>query len=306
MVVISLYSGSFMRQCRRVVMNNDEKRSHRLNHLLRHYLADPREAQLFYRAKQMGVSDSTARDYIRTVIIQAKRVRSAGLKQVFINNQVTQQDAMPDPLYDDVKALIEKGLDDDRILQQIRRACENGEVISNYERTYVRRMAEQYLGRRPAQEDAKPQEAPPEPDVVIPLQKTTVVAQRPAAGPKRKKLVLVGGIAAVIAVGIVLGLAVDLPEPLPGELSVGTDLGTYRTADIISVSGGSDLDGSVYLIIENPAGEIVWEEQVAIRDNGRYSTLAIAGGQGWDSPGRYHVTADNGGESVSDTFEFRP
>ena len=57
-------------------MKNDEKRSHRLNYLLKCYLIDPREKMLFQRAKQMGVSDSTAKDYIRTVIIQAQKVYS--------------------------------------------------------------------------------------------------------------------------------------------------------------------------------------------------------------------------------------
>ena len=57
-------------------MNSDEKRSHRLNFLLRYYLQNPADNELFKRAKQMGVSDSTAKDYMRTVIIQAKKIHS--------------------------------------------------------------------------------------------------------------------------------------------------------------------------------------------------------------------------------------
>ncbi|MCV0373295.1 MAG: hypothetical protein K5793_07050 [Nitrosarchaeum sp.] len=57
-------------------MKSDEKRSHRLNYLLRCYLSNPTERELFLRAKQMGVSDSTAKDYIRTVIIQAQKIYS--------------------------------------------------------------------------------------------------------------------------------------------------------------------------------------------------------------------------------------
>ena len=56
-------------------MKNDEKRSHRLNCLLKYYLNNPHD-DLFYKAKQMGVSDSTARDYMRTVIIQAQKIYS--------------------------------------------------------------------------------------------------------------------------------------------------------------------------------------------------------------------------------------
>ena len=57
-------------------MKSDEKRSHRLNYLLKCYLMDPQENELFRKAKQMGVTDSTAKDYIRTVIIQAQRTLS--------------------------------------------------------------------------------------------------------------------------------------------------------------------------------------------------------------------------------------
>ena len=55
-------------------MKNDEKRSHRLNYLLKCYLNNPEENDIFLRAKQMGVTDSTAKDYIRTVIIQAQKI----------------------------------------------------------------------------------------------------------------------------------------------------------------------------------------------------------------------------------------
>ena len=54
-------------------MKRDEKRSHRLNYLLKCYLINPKENELFHKAKQMGVTDSTAKDYIRTVIIQAQK-----------------------------------------------------------------------------------------------------------------------------------------------------------------------------------------------------------------------------------------
>ena len=56
------------------IMKSDEKRSHRLNYLLKLYLINPKETDLYRKAKQMGVSDSTAKDYMRTVIIQAQRI----------------------------------------------------------------------------------------------------------------------------------------------------------------------------------------------------------------------------------------
>jgi len=57
-------------------MKSDERRSHRLNYLLKYYLTNPKENDLYLRAKQMGISDSTAKDYIRTVIIQAQKIYS--------------------------------------------------------------------------------------------------------------------------------------------------------------------------------------------------------------------------------------
>jgi hypothetical protein len=57
-------------------MKSDEKRSHRLNYLLKYYLMNPQKNELYLRAKQMGVTDSTAKDYIRTVIIQAQKTLS--------------------------------------------------------------------------------------------------------------------------------------------------------------------------------------------------------------------------------------
>jgi hypothetical protein len=55
-------------------MKSDEKRSHRLNYLLKYYLNNQNENDLYLRVKQLGVADSTAKDYIRTVIIQAKKI----------------------------------------------------------------------------------------------------------------------------------------------------------------------------------------------------------------------------------------
>ena len=57
-------------------MKSDEKRSHRLNQLLQVALTcDMSEAQLFVAAKKIGVSDATARDYVRTVLIQLSKMK---------------------------------------------------------------------------------------------------------------------------------------------------------------------------------------------------------------------------------------
>ena len=74
---------------------------------------------------------------------------------------------MPDTILDDVQALLDKELGDKRILEQILRAAQNNEVISNFERNYVRKLAEKHLGKKPAMEK-KPEEPKIIPDVQIP------------------------------------------------------------------------------------------------------------------------------------------
>jgi len=70
------YPLTFLVLKKKKIMKSDEKRSHRLNYLLKCYLINPQENDLYQRAKQMGVSDFTAKDYIRTVIIQAQKIYS--------------------------------------------------------------------------------------------------------------------------------------------------------------------------------------------------------------------------------------
>jgi uncharacterized protein (UPF0333 family) len=195
---------------------------------------------------------------------------------------------MNDSLLDDVKALLDKDFGDDRILKQICRACENDEVISNYERNYVKKLAEKHLGRRPevVQTSTPDEEKPIIPDVVIPEPSTIQNIQTFQPPPrissstsKNSKLMLgIGGVALVIIIAVAASFS-------------GVSDVTYTT-------------GIVNLSIENKNNELVWAEQVSLKSNGKYSTLAIAGGPGWESSGTYTINIDNGIETKSNTFSF--
>jgi len=231
---------------------------------------------------------------------------------------------MNDSLLDDVKALLDKDFGDDRILKQICRACENNEVISNYERNYVRKLAEKHLGRRPevVQTQTTVEEKPVIPDVVIPetpsVQKTQIFQPEPprisSSNSKNSKIMLgIGGIALVIIIAVAASFSgisdvnptkVQIPTNISDGLSIQTDLSSYDKKDIISISGTSDTSGTVNLSIENKNNELVWAEQVSLKSDGRYSTLAIAGGSGWESSGTYTINVDNGIETKSSTFSF--
>lgn len=225
---------------------------------------------------------------------------------------------MADPLLDDVKSLLDKDFGDDRILKQICRACENNEVISNYERNYVRKLAEKHLGKRPKfAQTPRVEEKPMVPDVPIPQTRQTqsLLTEVPRISyskSKNKKIMLgIGGLSLVIIIaavsfsGLTTGTAkIDTSSSTPISLSIQTDLKSYQKKDLISISGVSDSVGSVNISIENQNNELVWAEQISLKDDGQFSTLAIAGGAGWEKSGTYTIKVDNGKETKSDTFSF--
>ncbi len=227
---------------------------------------------------------------------------------------------MVDSLLDDVKSLLDKDFGDDRILKQICRACERDEVISNYERNYVRKLAEEHLGKKPDFIQTQfVEEKHIVPDVIIPeIQRTqTFQTETPRISyskQKNKKIMLgIGGIILVIIIAAAVsfsGITDGTPKintpinPMQVSLSIQTDLTSYNNKDLISISGMSDTTGTVHLSIENQNNKLVWTEQISLKSDGRFSTLAIAGGSGWENSGTYTIKVDNGVEVKSSTFSF--
>ncbi|WP_428325822.1 hypothetical protein [Nitrosopumilus sp.] len=233
-----------------------------------------------------------------------------------------------DSLLDDVKALLEKDFGDDRILKQIRRACENNEVISNFERNYVKKLAEKHLGRKPETPIEKSEtiasiEKPVVPDVVIPetssIQKTQTIRTTPpkisSTSRKNSKLMIGIGVVAFVVIIAVAASFTGISNVTPNtvkpitqttteSLMIQTDFASYNNKDIISINGVSDTGSSINLSIENQKGELVWTEQLSLKSDGGYSTLAIAGGPGWENSGTYTIQVDNGAETKSSTFSF--
>ena len=229
-------------------------------------------------------------------------------------------------LLDDVTSLLDGDFGDDRILKQISRACKNNEVISNYERNYVRKLAEQYLGKKPEIIIPKKPEniAPIIPDVVMPkiesYAQTQTFQSRPSRNSsfnlKNPKLIL--GLASIVLVIIFASVlssgTFDLSTSNPTtsnptsnlalKLSVEIDSFSYSHKDIISINGISTNSNMVNLSIENQNSELVWAEQVSVKSNDMYSTLSIAGGPGWENSGTYTMKVDDGSEIKSITFSF--
>jgi hypothetical protein len=226
---------------------------------------------------------------------------------------------MTDSLLDDVTSLLNGDFGDDRILKQISRACKNNEVISNYERNYVQKLAEQYLGKKPEitnvtiPDDSMNDDSIPKIETSISSQ---IFESQPSSSSnfnlKNSKLLLgFGGVALIIiiAAAILLSNNTDSfsfnPEsPLKVTLSVNTDLNSYTQTDLISINGVSINTEIVNLSIINQNNELVWAEQVSVKNDGQYSTLAIADGSGWEISGTYTLKVENGSEIKSITFLF--
>jgi hypothetical protein len=222
---------------------------------------------------------------------------------------------MDNPLLDDVKALLDKDFGDDRILKQIFRACENNEIISNYERNYVRKLAEKYLGEKPeiTQTPTPVIEKPIVPAINLSKISSVLKLQTFASKSKNPKIMLGVGIITLVIIfaAVVSFTGTDMSQsigtpPISNSitLSIQTDLSSYNKKDLISISGISNTSGIVNLSIENQSNELVWAEQVSIKNNGRYSTLIIAGGPGWETSGTYTIKVDDGVDTKSNTFSF--
>jgi len=151
--------------------------------------------------------------------------------------------------------------------------------------------------------------------------KDTVSSVSLFSGANNKKLGILGGAAAVIALVVVIGFYATTMSPTdtitssainttPQQLSINVDETSYNSADIIAVSGSTKHanGNSIELSIENTGGVIIWKEFVKIKnygtDDGKFSTLVIAGGDGWDSNGTYILSAHYDGLENKIKFGF--
>ncbi len=225
---------------------------------------------------------------------------------------------MPDDILDNVKKLLDAEVGDTKILEQIKRAAENNEVISNYERNYVAKLSEQHLKPPEPEPELEPEiETPVESiheeisvekeqmekiEQVTPTQ--TIVELKPTYF-RNKKFMMIGG-GSALAIIILVAIGASGIENFGTGLNLEIDKSSYNSGDIISLSGNSKttFGNTISLSIENSYGEQIWSENLKIKDNGTFSTLLIAGGTGWEDSGTYSIKAEHGSEQSEITFSF--
>jgi len=126
-----------------------------------------------------------------------------------------------------------------------------------------------------------------------------------------KKLGILGGVAAAIAIIVIVGFtAINTPidsivsSTSSNPLLVNIDQTTYQRADIISISGDTNFyTKSVELSIENTNGLKIWKEVIDPKNDGQFSTLIIAGGGGWENNGVYTLKAVQ--DDLANEIEFK-
>jgi len=225
---------------------------------------------------------------------------------------------MSDEILEDVKELLDAEVGSKKILQQIKRAAENNEAISNYERNYVAKLIQEI-------------HKPIEPEVETPSETTTasissqkeqiatlvpelqtplIIEHKPRDKTNTKVMIGGGAIAVAIIVAVIIGTnGIDVgPNTIiksSGLLEI--DQKSYNKKDIISISGKSktSLGDTINLLIENVDNELIWIDDIKIKSSGEYSTLAIAGGPGWEKSGVYTLKMKHGSEEEQITFNFQ-
>ncbi|MGQ0377127.1 MAG: hypothetical protein ACT4OW_06465 [Nitrososphaerota archaeon] len=130
-----------------------------------------------------------------------------------------------------------------------------------------------------------------------------------------KKILFIAApvVVAIIAIGVAatqsdfgdFSSPISITPKITG-LSISTDQRSYNKGDIISISGTSETSAGneIKLSIQNSDGKLVWSESVKIKSNGKFSTLLIAAGAGWNDDGEYTLNGEHGSLTNQIKFDF--
>ena len=200
----------------------------------------------------------------------------------------------------DLDDLIRHRHGDVKKLREIRDTIRHDNFITTDNKNYVESLITMYLKTQPFAKPSSHQQS----DTKIKLQPKSTPSGSDSKNnvafsfSSNKKLGVLAGVAAAIAIIVIVGftainqtgttdsaVSVTITEPL----LVNVDQSVYQRADIISISGNSKSAStqSVELSIENANGKKIWNENINPKKDGQFSTLVIAGGNGWENDGVY-------------------
>jgi len=209
----------------------------------------------------------------------------------------------------DIDDLIRLDRGDTKRLRNIRDVVKHDNFITSVDKKYVESLISAYLRNQSldgSEVNIKSRTVVELKNNVKPTGRETTSSSSLFSGSNNKKLGILAGVAAAIALVVVLGFSAStdqidittvsdiIPSSTP-QIIINVDGSSYKTADIISISGSiKSADGkSVELSIENTSGDKIWREYIDIKNNGQFSTLIIAAGFGWDDSGTYVLKAQH-------------
>jgi len=213
----------------------------------------------------------------------------------------------------DLDDLIRHHHGDIKKLREIRDTIRHDNFITTEDKNYVESLITIHLKNQPLDKSVSRKQ----PDTKIKLQPKPTLSSPDLKNnftfsfSSNKKLGILGGVAAAIAIIVIVGFtAINTPidsivsSTASNPLLVNIDQTTYQRADIISISGDTNsYTKSVELSIENTNGVKIWKEIINPKNDGQFSTLIIAGGGGWENNGVYTLKAVQ--DDLASKIEFK-
>ena len=215
----------------------------------------------------------------------------------------------------DLDDLIRYRHGDVKKLREIRDTVRHDNFITTDNKNYVESLITMYLKNQPFDKSLSSQR----PVTKIKLQSKPTTSSSDSKSnvavsfSPNKKLGVLAGVVAAIAIIVIVGFSAtnqtDIIDSTLSSISepllVNVDQTTYQRADIISISGNSKSASthSVELSIENTSGVKIWNENINLKNDGKFSTLVIAGGGGWENDGTYTLKAEQG--DLANKIEFK-
>ena len=209
----------------------------------------------------------------------------------------------------DLNDLIKHNYGDVKKLREIRDTIRHDNFITTNDKKYIESLVDLHLKNQSSDQQVNSKiQLQPKPTTDSSYSKNDSAF----SFSSNKKIGVFGGIAAAIAIIVIVGFtAINTPtDPTVNSaggfgLLVNIDQTTYQRADIISISGDTtSVTQSITLSIENTDGTKIWDENINPKNDGKFSTLVIAGGGGWEDSGVYtlKVMQDNLANEV--VFKF--
>jgi len=210
----------------------------------------------------------------------------------------------------DLDDLIRHRHGDVKKLREIRDTIRHDNFVTTDNKNYVESLITMYLKNQPFAKPSSHQQS----DTKIKLQPKSTPNSSDSKNnvafsfSSNKKLGILAGVVAAIAIIVIVGFTAinQTSTTITEPLLVNVDQATYQRADIISISGNSKSVStqSVELSIENANGKKIWNENINPKKDGQFSTLVIAGGNGWENDGVYILKATHSDLASEIEFKF--